>query len=125
MEILRRVLRLSGVVLFVTVLAAACGGGSNDATAVADPRCLMVKAQDPAGTMKQLCCKQADEVAQSPTVCANHVAIGCAGKLYCTFYTDDDQVTHACMSAASCNDCERAGDTGLDLWCHDHLLYGD
>jgi hypothetical protein len=101
------------------VLSQACGGG--DDAAADDGRCLTIKEQYTDRT-HQLCCKEPGEKATYRLACDDHVAIGCEGKLACTFYTDDDLVTYACQSAPTCGQCARQGDSGLELWCHDHLI---
>jgi hypothetical protein len=101
---------------------AACGGNGDDKAD--DGRCMTVKEQF-TDTTRELCCKQSGERATYRIACGRHVAIGCEGDLYCTVYTDDNEVTHECMSATTCGLCASVGDTGLQLWCHDHILYGD
>lgn len=111
--------RLVGAVLVLAVAPLACGGGDDDAGS-SRPRCLTIK--DQFDQLHNLCCKEPDEVATYRVGCGQHVAIGCEGSLYCTFYTDDDEATHACMMARTCGDCARYGDSGLELWCHDKIL---
>jgi hypothetical protein len=113
---------LRAVLLGALVIACSGGGGGNGgggtSTGAASERCATFRGET-------ICCKQPDEVLTSRTECRNHIAIGCEGPLYCTYYTDDDEVTHACLEASTCEDCGHVGDTGLQYWCHDHLLYGD
>lgn len=104
------------------LVAVACGGDEDEKAD--DGRCLTIKEQY-SDVTHELCCKQPGERATYRIACRRHVAIGCEGDLYCTVYTDDDAVTHECMSAATCGSCASVGDTGLQTWCHDHILYGD
>jgi hypothetical protein len=107
----------------VALLAAAwlvsCGGGDDDAAA--DNHCRTV--EDQFDQVHKLCCKEQGEVATYGVGCGLHVAIGCEGRLYCTFYTDDDEETGKCLTAKTCGECVRSGDTGaLTIWCHDKIL---
>ena len=109
-----------GAVVLAMTTAIACGGGGDD-TSDPDPHCRTIK--DQFDQLHELCCKQPDEVATSGLGCGRHVAIGCEGNLYCTFYTDDDGETARCLTAKTCGECFRSGDTGgLNLWCHDKIL---
>ena len=90
MNAMRCPLALLAVLAFV---AAACGGDGDEAAG--DGRCLTIKEQYTDRT-HQLCCKEPGEKATYRAACDDHVAIGCEGKLACTFYTDDGLVTYAC-----------------------------
>jgi hypothetical protein len=110
-----------GSMLVAACLLLSCGGDESEDEAASDERCLIIKEQYTDRT-HELCCKQPGEKATSKLACDDHVAIGCEGELACTFYTDDDKVTHTCLSASSCRNCGLNADTGLQIWCHDHLV---